>query len=119
MSERREIKIMERPPELTPVLLSTILFDPRLKNHEVADSLVSGHVQLANLRNGDLAVGLWLLALSHVSSLEPSSEAVYSMLQFGAALTKGIGGKLLNGILQQSIVTKTYQKLDEGKSGWF
>ena len=112
--KREEHRIVERPPQLTPELLSLMLYDNRLERHRIADELATSHVQLGNFKNGDLAAGLWLLAFSH--SLV-QNEMGYNMLQFTAAMSKAIGGKLLDGILKQSIVTKTVET--QGKKGWF
>ena len=112
--KREETRIVERPPQLTPELLSLILYDNRLEKHRIADEMATSHIQLGNLKNGDLAAGLWLLAFSY--SLIPG-EMGYNMLQFTAAMSKAIGGKLLDGILKQQIVTRTLET--QGKKGWF
>ena len=102
---------------LTPQLLSGFLEDEKLRG-TLAERLITRHIQLANINNGDLAVGLWLgaaatalyfralrrLGLSPDEAYTRSMLAAhYTLTQFTSAETKAVKAKLLDAVTKAGL----------------
>ena len=104
---------------VTPELVDKLVEDKSLKG-TIAEKIVGRHPQLANIQNGDLAVGIWLgaaatqfyfrvfrrLGFSDEKAAEYVLRAApFTLYNFTAAESKAVKGKLLD-ILTKGAFTK-------------